>query len=109
MVWSADPEDWKPVNHSCEPTAWLEGLDIVARLPLAAGDQITLDYATYCNERLPSFECRCGNEACRGVVRGTDHLSDLVVRYGDHVSDYVRQKRLHQGSQVGKRRGRKSA
>jgi D-alanine-D-alanine ligase-like ATP-grasp enzyme len=93
VIWSPDPEAWKPVNHSCEPTAWLEGLDVVARLPLAAGDEITLDYATYCNERMPAFQCRCGAAACRGWVRGTDALQPFVARYGDHVSDYVRRRR----------------
>jgi hypothetical protein len=88
-----NPEDWKPVNHSCEPTAWLEGLDVVARLPLERGDEITLDYATFYNERMPSFECACGDPECRGVIRGDDYLRDFVSRYGDHVSDYVRRKR----------------
>jgi D-alanine-D-alanine ligase len=93
VTWSPDPEAWTPVNHSCEPTAWLDGLDVVARLPLAAGDEITLDYATYCNERMPSFECRCGAAACRGTIRGTDALQPFVARYGAHVSGYVRRRR----------------
>ena len=93
VVWSRDPEEWRPVNHSCDPTAWLDGLDVVARRPLARGDEITLDYATFCNERMPSFRCECGTERCRGTIRGDDYLRDFVARYGDHVSDYVRRKR----------------
>jgi len=93
VTWGRNPEDWKPVNHSCEPTAWLEGLDVVARLPLERGDEVTLDYATFYNERMPSFGCECGARTCRGVVRGDDYLRDFVARYGDHVSDYVRRKR----------------
>lgn len=60
---------------------------------LEPGDEITLEYATFCNERLPAFECRCGAPRCRGVVRGTDHLEPFLERYGPHVSDYVRAKR----------------
>ena len=93
VMWSEEPEDWMPLNHSCEPTGWLSGLDVVARLPLEAGDEITLDYATFYNERMPSFECRCGAPSCRGTVHGTDHLEPFVSRYEGHVSDYVRRKR----------------
>jgi D-alanine-D-alanine ligase len=93
VIWSDDPEAWRPLNHSCEPTAWLQGLDVVARLPLRRGDEITIDYATYCNELLPMFECRCGAGSCRGTVRGTDYRQPFLERYGEHVSAYVRDKR----------------
>ncbi len=93
VTWSHDPHEWKPVNHSCDPTAWLEGLDVVARRDLAAGEEITLDYATFYNERMPSFECSCGARECRGTVHGDDYLKDFVSRYGPHVSDYVRRRR----------------
>ncbi len=93
VVWSRNPGDWKRVNHSCDPSAWLQGLDVVARRDLATGEEITLDYATFYNELHPDFECACGSEACRGTIRGWDYLEDFVERYGEHVSDYVRRKR----------------
>jgi D-alanine-D-alanine ligase len=93
VMWSRDPMQWKPVNHSCEPTAWVDGLDLVARLALEPGDEITVDYATIYNERLPAFECACGADVCRGRVQGDDHMRPFVARYGDHVTDYVRRKR----------------
>ncbi len=93
VVWSDDAMTWKPVNHGCEPTAWLRGLDVEARLPLEPGDEITLDYATMCNERMPDFTCHCGAPACRGVIRGTDYLKPFVDRYGGHVTDWVARKR----------------
>lgn len=96
-IWSRDPERWKPVNHACDPSAWLEGLDVVARRPLEPGEEVTLDYATFCNGLMPAFECECGSPACRGTIRGGDHLRDFVARYGDHVSDYVRRKRREAG------------
>jgi D-alanine-D-alanine ligase len=101
VTWSRNPEDWMPVNHSCEPSAWLHGLDVVARLPLARGDEITLDYATFYNERMPDFECGCEAPGCRGTVRGTDHLEPFVARYEGHVSDYVKRKR-ERGAGVGR-------
>ncbi len=93
VMWSREPDQWKPINHSCEPNAWLEGLDVVARRAIAPGEQITMDYATFMNEVMPSFVCRCGEAGCRGTIRGDDYLREVVARYGDHVSDYVRQKR----------------
>ncbi|HUE77905.1 MAG TPA: SET domain-containing protein-lysine N-methyltransferase [Longimicrobiales bacterium] len=93
VTWASDPEQWRPVNHSCDPSAWLEGLDVVARRDIADGEEITLDYATFCNEVMPPFECHCGSAECRGVIRGEDFLQDFVARYGDHVSDYVRRRR----------------
>ncbi|MDX1577415.1 MAG: SET domain-containing protein-lysine N-methyltransferase [Gemmatimonadota bacterium] len=93
VTWSRDPERWMPVNHGCDPNAWLEGLDVVARRPIAKGEEITLDYATFYNERMPSFTCRCGASECRGLIRGSDLLEPFVERYGTHVSDYVRRRR----------------
>ncbi len=93
VTWGREPEAWKPVNHSCDPSAWLEGLDVVARQALQPDEEITLDYATFFNERMPDFECDCGADECRGTIRGDDYLADFVARYGDHVSDYVKRKR----------------
>jgi D-alanine-D-alanine ligase len=80
VSWSPDPEHWKPINHSCNPNAWLHGLN--------------LDYATFYNEQMDDFVCHCGARGCRKVIRGSDYLKPFVERYGEHVSDYVRAKRL---------------
>ncbi len=93
VTWSEDPEEWRPINHSCDPNAWLEGLDVVARRHIAKGEEVTLDYATFYTDRMPAFDCRCETAACRGTVRGTDYLQDFVDRYEGHVSDHVRRKR----------------
>ncbi|MDX1421061.1 MAG: hypothetical protein R3181_13935 [Rubricoccaceae bacterium] len=106
VVWDADPERWKPVNHSCDPSAWLSGLDVTARRALAPGDEITLDYATYVHESMPPFACTCGAEACRGVVSGADVLAPFVARYGEHVSDYVRSRRAREAVPVPHGNGR---
>jgi D-alanine-D-alanine ligase len=75
VVWERDPEDWKPINHSCEPNAWLEGLDLVARRDVAAGEEVTVDYATFCNELMPSFDCGCGVPDCGGRSAATTTCS----------------------------------
>ena len=93
VAWSREPDEWKPINHSCDPNAWFEGLDIVARKRIKKGDEITLDYATFHNEQMPAFACRCDSAGCRGTIRGEDYLEDFVAAYADHISDYVRAKR----------------
>lgn len=91
VLWSADPSAWRPVNHACDPNTWLDGLDLVARRAVAAGEELTADYATFCGPAMAAFACACGAAACRGVVRGDDHLrAELRARYGAHVSDWVR-------------------
>jgi len=93
VMWSHDPEQWQPLNHSCDPNAWLQGLDLVARRTIAPGEQITIDYATFCNESMEEFACTCGTINCRGVIRGDDYQQDFIEQYGAHVSDYVRSRR----------------
>lgn len=93
-VWSDRPEDWRPIDHSCDPTSWLDGLDLVARRAVRAGEAITLDYATFSGPTMENFVCACGAASCRKIVRASDHLEPwLEVRYGEHVSDYVRHAR----------------
>jgi D-alanine-D-alanine ligase len=97
VVWERNPEDWRPINHSCEPNAWLTGLDLVARHEVATEEEITVDYATFCNELMPSFACDCRAPECRGTIHGDDYLQDFVGRYDGHVSDYVARKRRERG------------
>jgi D-alanine-D-alanine ligase-like ATP-grasp enzyme len=98
VSWSHDPEHWKPINHSCDPTAWLEGLNLVARRKITPGKEITMDYATFCNEFMEEFACACDASDCRMMIRGTDYKEPFMERYADHVSDYVRTRRLNGAS-----------
>lgn len=98
-IWSDTPEEWKPINHSCDPNAWFDGLNMVARRPIQRGEQITMDYATFCSDLMQPFVCQCGAPDCRGEIRATDHLAPFVERYGDHLSDYVHTKRQALGLQ----------
>lgn len=45
-IWSKRPEEWRPLNHSCDPNTWLEGLNVVARRDITSGEEITIEYAT---------------------------------------------------------------
>lgn len=101
VMWDEHPDDWAPINHCCDPSAWLSGLDVLARRRIRANEEITLEYATYCGELMEPFACDCKTALCRREIRGEDCLKPWVTeRYGDHVSDYVRekQKRIHSSS-----------
>jgi uncharacterized protein len=74
-------------NHSCDPTLWhTDAFTLVARRDIAAGEEITVDYATQTTEAGFRMECRCGSERCRGVVTGDDWRDPAwQERYRDHV------------------------
>jgi hypothetical protein len=62
------------INHSCDPVMVGIGSEIeIAVRDIAAGDQITCEYATL--YPTAPMECRCGSPGCRGGVG----LDDLVA------------------------------
>jgi len=95
-LWAEDPQDWMPYNHSCDPNSWLDGLDVVARRNIKKGEQITLEYATFCCDNMETFTCLCKSKDCRGTITGTDYLKPFLETYTNHVSDYVETKRKQQ-------------
>lgn len=83
------------VNHSCVPTAWMDGpLRVVARRDLGPGEEVTGDYALWEGEDGYSLSpCRCGAAECRGRVSGGDwRLPDLQQRYAGHFLPYLQRR-----------------
>ena len=85
------------VNHSCDPNCGVrenpavDGFDFVARRPIAAGEEITFDYAmrNHAIEHFPA-RCLCGADACRGQVTGWKGLpAERKAAYGDLVAPYL--------------------
>lgn len=70
VIWSEDPQDWAPQNHSCNPNTGYDGLNVVALRDIAPGEELTVDYASYCNDDAEPFACRCGAANCRGWIQG---------------------------------------
>ena len=94
--WDPDPNNWQPINHSCDPNAWNQegnGLDLVARRDIQVNEEITMDYATFVGyfPEMKSFHCACGSSMCRGTITGMDIVNhpELMERYAGHMSDYV--------------------
>jgi uridine kinase len=73
-------------NHSCDPNLWWSGpYTLVARRDIAAGEELTNDYATSTRWTSFAMACACGTALCRGTVTGNDWtLRSLHERYGDH-------------------------
>lgn len=71
ILWSDNPLEWAPQNHSCDANCHYDGLNVVALRNVRAGEELTLDYAQFCNELSAGFDCHCGAPNCRGFVTGT--------------------------------------
>jgi D-alanine-D-alanine ligase-like ATP-grasp enzyme len=69
-IWSDNPGNWRPINHSCDPNVEMKGLDVVARRDIHPGEQLTIDYAAFCGPDMEIFQCRCGSPMCRGTIVG---------------------------------------
>lgn len=71
-MWHDHPRKWRPINHSCNPTVvFADGhsLNAIASRNLKAGEDLTLDYTTFCDYTMKPFQCFCGSENCRGEVK----------------------------------------
>ena len=75
LLWDNDPSGWAPQNHSCEPNTVYQGLDVIACRDIAKGDELTLDYASFLDEHMEPFQCRCGSPKCRGLITGITNNS----------------------------------
>ena len=71
ILWDDDPSVWAPQNHSCDPNTGYDGLNVIALKDIAAGTELTLDYATFLDETMEPFACQCGAVNCRGWIKGT--------------------------------------
>jgi hypothetical protein len=70
LLWDNDPSAWAPQNHSCEPNTAYDGLNVVATRPILPGQELTLNYASFLDDRMEPFECRCGAPNCQGLIKG---------------------------------------
>ncbi|MCL2629289.1 MAG: SET domain-containing protein-lysine N-methyltransferase [Alphaproteobacteria bacterium] len=82
------------INHSCDANTGVSGqVAFIAMRDIAAGEEITQDYATIDNNTPYAMECKCGSTNCRGVIRGSDwHLPRLHRQYEGFFALYLQQK-----------------
>jgi uncharacterized protein len=81
------------INHSCDPNVWLADENtLVARRHIAAGEELTMDYALFegDEEDVKPWECRCDSPLCRRRITGRDwRLPELQERYEGHFSPFI--------------------
>lgn len=79
------------VNHSCEPTAYIEypSLSLRALTDIHADTEITFDYTwTEYNLDAP-FTCSCKTVSCKGEIRGFKYLSPAEQRQIPHPAPFL--------------------
>jgi hypothetical protein len=85
-------------NHSCEPNCGVlirsgtAEIEVRAMRPIAAGEEITIDYDTFEYEiEHMGGPCQCGSQSCRTKIAGYKHLpTDVKRRYGEFIAEYLR-------------------
>lgn len=63
------------INHSCEPNTWMnDAFTITAKRDIAAGEELTADYAQWeaDENHVSPWECACGSRLCRKKITGRD-------------------------------------
>lgn len=89
QAYTGEADDF--VNHACDPNTYLDvdGLRLVARRAIAAGEEITLHYATFEWELVDPFVCVCDGVA--RSIRGFRVLSTAErLRLADGVPAWLR-------------------
>ena len=79
------------LNHSCEPNVGVRGqITFVAMRDVAAGEELTIDYAMIDGDPAERMDCACGAPGCRGVVTGDDwRRPELQRKYDGYFSRYL--------------------
>lgn len=81
VLWEKDPAGWAPQNHSCDPNTGFAGLNVVALKEIGPGEELTLDYGSFCGPSMTPFDCVCKSPKCRGRISPS---------HGSRVSPRVR-------------------
>jgi hypothetical protein len=78
-------------NHSCDPALWMANdVTLTARRDVAAGEEITVDYALHSDDPAWEMACACGSPQCRHIIRGDDwKRPELQERYEGHFVPYL--------------------
>ena len=84
-LWDDEPRLWRPINHSCDPNLVFgagHSLNVLASRDIKEGDDLTMDYATFCDFTMKPFQCYCGTSCCRGKIQ-PDEAS--LTKYGTNA------------------------
>ena len=81
------------INHSCQPNVGFAGnVVLVAMHDIAAGEELTTDYALF-DDYDGQMSCSCGANTCRRLIHGRDwRRPELQQKYRGYFSWYLQQK-----------------
>ena len=81
------------LNHSCDSNLWMaDEVTLVARADIAAGEELTVDYALFTvhPDWILERPCRCGATDCRHTITGNDwRLPKVQERYHPYFSPFI--------------------
>lgn len=84
------------LNHSCNPNAGFRGaIHLTAIRDIAAGEQVTIDYAMCVSSDDDAFvmECNCGSILCRKRITGQDwQLEEVQSRLLPYFQPYLQER-----------------
>ena len=83
LLWDNDPAGWAPQNHSCNPNTAYDGLNVFSLCPILKGEELTLNYASFLDDQMEPFECKCGSGNCQGLIKGRP-LTSVTEREKQH-------------------------
>jgi D-alanine-D-alanine ligase-like ATP-grasp enzyme len=83
LLWSDNPQDWAPQNHSCNANTAYNGLNVLATREIAKGEELTLDYGSFLDQNMQPFNCTCGATNCRGFIEGK--LENTITRRAQDI------------------------
>ena len=81
------------LNHACDSNLWLaDEVTLMARRDIAAGEELTVDYALFTLQADWALDqpCQCGALVCRHTITGNDwQLPEVQQRYYPHFSPFI--------------------
>lgn len=84
------------INHGCDSNLWMgDEVTITARRDIAAGEELTLDYALTTVDPAWRLDrpCACGAAVCRHTITGNDwRLPEVRARYAGHFVPFINER-----------------
>ncbi len=75
ILWDDNAANWAPQNHSCDANTSYQGLNVIANRDIKMEEELTLDYATFLDENIEPFVCKCGSDDCRKLIKGMKNIN----------------------------------
>lgn len=90
-IWIDPLKPHKFLNHSCNPTAGMRGLTIIAIRDIKEGEEITVDYSIIEGDPRWELKCLCNEKGCRGIIRSIHYLpKKTFFKYLPHIPSHFK-------------------